>query len=60
MREQVLYLSHYITMGEHTVSLHMYDTMRLEYYWPLMTGDVIKTVKDCTSCARTRGTLMRH
>ena len=37
----------------------MYYTLRREYYWPHMASDAFSTVRNCTSCAATRGTLVK-
>ena len=37
----------------------MYYTLRREYYWPHMANDAYATVRNCTSCAATRGTLVK-
>ena len=38
----------------------MYYTLRREYYWPHMASDAFLTVRNCTSCAATRGTLVKN
>lgn len=44
-------------MQGHPVSSCMYDTMRRVFYWRFMANKVCNTVRDCGTCARTRGSL---
>ena len=34
----------------------MYNTMRFYFYWPFMSGDAYAYVRNCVSCAKTKGT----
>lgn len=38
----------------------LYDTMSREYCWTFMSEEEITTVRDCTRCAKTRGTSIEH
>ena len=60
LRARILYLSHYPRLAGHPGGTRMYYTMRRDFYWPLMANDVHATVRDCESCAKTRGTQYKH
>lgn len=38
----------------------MYYTLRREYYWPHMASDAFTTIRNCASCAATRGMLHKN
>lgn len=40
-------------MGGSSRSQKMYDTIRREYYYPFMSGDISVDVKDGKSCSKT-------
>ena len=60
LRPRVLYLSHHPRLAGHPGATRMYYTLRREYYWPHMASDASSTVRNCTSCAATRGTLVKN
>lgn len=38
----------------------MYYALPMEYNWPPMAGDAYATIRNCASCAATRGTLVKN
>ena len=60
LRAKVLYLAHHPRLAGHPGGTRMYYTLRREYYWPHMANDAYQTVRNCASCAATRGTRVRH
>lgn len=60
LRARILYLGHDTALSGHPGSRRMYDTLRRTFYWPLLASDVADTVRQCISCARTRGTYYSH
>ena len=60
LRPRVLYLAHHPRLAGHPGATRMYYTLRREYYWPHMASDAFSTVRNCTSCAATRGTLVKN
>ena len=60
LRAKVLYLAHHPHLAGHSGGTRMYYTLWREYYWPHMAKDVFSHVRNCASCAATRGTQVRH
>ena len=59
-RPRVLYLAHHPRLSGHPGAMRMYYTLQMEYYWPHMASDAFSTVRNYTSCAATRGTLVKN
>ena len=59
LRPRVLYLAHHPRLAGPPGATPMYYTLRREYYWPHMASDSFSTVRNCTSCAAIRGTLVK-
>ncbi len=60
LRQRVLYLAHDPMSQGHPGVTKMYDTLRKDFYWPLLFNDVEDYVSNCVSCAKTRGTVRKH
>ena len=60
LQPRAIYLGHYTPLSGHPGSRRMYDSLRRELYWPFMASDIAQSVKDCYSCAKTRGTYYAH
>ena len=60
LRSRVLYLAHHPRLQGHLGTTRMYYTLRREYYWPQMASDAFSTLRNCTSCAAARGTLVKN
>jgi hypothetical protein len=54
LRERILQLAHHSATAGHPGGRKMYQTLRLSYYWPLMSRDVAEIPKRCTECIRER------
>lgn len=52
LQARLLYLAHYPPLSGCPGQRHMYDAMRLEYYWTHMANDVHPTVDDYRKCAK--------
>ena len=59
LRAKILYLAHHPRLAGHPGGTRMYYTLRREFYWPHMANDAFRTVRNCASCAATRGNLVR-
>ena len=60
LRPRVLYLAHHPRLAGHLGETRMYYTLRRKYCWPHMASDAFSTVRNCTSCAASRGTLVKN
>ena len=60
LRAKILFLAHHPRLAGHPGGTKIYYTLRREIYWPHMANDAFSTVRNCASCAATRGTLVRH
>ena len=60
LRPRLLYLAHHRRLAGHPGATRMYYTLRIECYWPHRPSDAFSTVRNCTSCAAIRGTLVKN
>lgn len=57
---RVLYLAHSPRLTGHPGGTLIYSTLRKDYYWLDMANDAFATLRNCASCAATRGTLFEN
>ena len=60
LRERLVYRSHDPILQGHPRTIRMYDTLRRDFYWPMMFADIEHYVSKCTTCAHASGTTVRH
>ena len=53
LRQRVPFLAHDSPLQGHPRRTRLYDTLRLQFYWPGMYRDVDEYVTNCNSCAKT-------
>jgi hypothetical protein len=54
-REQIIRQNHDPVFAGHQGEKRTLSNLRLSYYWPSMSKDVEKFIRECSSCARMKG-----